>query len=294
MRIAIALVLALVTASDTTKAGREQAFSTARDSFVAVPGTGVSYLREHQRSDGGFAESGGTSSPQLTAWAALALRAAGSSPRGPALTYLQSHESRLTDATDLELLAIAETVLGGDPGPLLARIERLRKPNGAIGPTVNSTIWGILALRQAKGPVRRSTVRYLLRRQGRSGGWSWYAGGQPDSNDTAAAIEALRAAGVRGKPIRRGLGYLRRLQNRDGGFELTPGRGSDAQSTAWAIQAFVAARRPPPSGSLAYLRRLRRPDGSFRYSKRYATTPVWVTAQVLPALSRRPFPLPVR
>jgi len=36
---------------------------------------------------------------------------------------------------------------------------------------------------------------------------------------------------------------------------------------------------------------LRRPDGSFRYSKRYVTTPVWVTAQVLPALARKPFPL---
>ena len=64
-----------------------------------------------------------------------------------------------------------------------------------------------------------------------------------------------------------------------------------SQSTAWAVQAFVATRRPPPKGALAYLRRLRRPDGSFRYSKRYATTPVWVTAQVLPALARKPFPL---
>jgi len=134
-------------------------------------------------------------------------------------------------------------------------------------------------------------VRFLLRWQARSGGWSWYLNGQPDSNDTAAAIEALRAAGVTGKPIRRGLAYLLRLRNSDGGFELTPGRGSDAQSTAWAVQAFIAARRTVPKGSLAYLSRLRRADGSFRYSQRYATTPVWVTAQVLPALHRRAFPL---
>jgi len=33
------------------------------------------------------------------------------------------------------------------------------------------------------------------------------------------------------------------------------------------------------------------PDGSYRYSKRYAVTPVWVTAQVLPALAGKPFPL---
>jgi hypothetical protein len=96
---------------------------------------------------------------------------------------------------------------------------------------------------------------------------------------------------VTGAPVRRGLAYLRRLQNRDGGFELTRGRGSDSQSTAWAIQAFLSARRPIPRGSLAYLRRMRRGDGSFRYSRRYVTTPVWVTAQVLPALAGRPFPL---
>ena len=69
------------------------------------------------------------------------------------------------------------------------------------------------------------------------------------------------------------------------------GRGSDAQSTAWTVQAFLAAGKAPPRGSLRYLQRLRRPDGSFRYSARYVTTPVWVTAQVLPALSRKPFPL---
>jgi hypothetical protein len=96
---------------------------------------------------------------------------------------------------------------------------------------------------------------------------------------------------VSGAPVRRGLAYLLRLRNRDGGFELTPRRGSDAQSTAWAIQAFVAARKPVPKGAFHYLTSLRRPDGSYRYSKRYVTTPVWVTAQVLPALHRRPFPL---
>jgi energy-coupling factor transport system substrate-specific component len=186
---------------------------------------------------------------------------------------------------------LAETVLGSQPEALLSRIERLQRKSGAIGPNVNSTTWGIIALRQAGRRAPRAAVRYLLRRQARSGGWPWYPGGQPDSNDTAATIEALRAAGIRGRPIRRGLAYLRRARNRDGGFELTPGRGSDSQSTAWAIQAFLAARKAPPAGAFAYLRRMRRKDGSFRYSARYVTTPVWVTAQVLPAFARRPFPL---
>jgi squalene cyclase len=197
----------------------------------------------------------------------------------------------LTEVTDAELVALAESVLGHRPSQLLVRIEAAQHPDGRIGPSVNSTVWGMLALRQAGERAPRASVRFLLHQQARTGGWAWYAHGQPDSNDTAAAIEALRSAGVRGAPIRRGLAYLTRLQNADGGFELTAARGSDAQSTAWAVQAFVAAGRPAPKGSIAYLQRLRRPDGSFRYSRRYATTPVWVTAQVLPALNHRAFPL---
>ena len=116
-------------------------------------------------------------------------------------------------------------------------------------------------------------MRYLIRAQRRSGGWGWSPGGAPDSNDTAAAIQALRAAGTRGAPISRGLAYLRRLHKRDGGFELTPDRGSDSQSTAWAIQAFLAAGKPVPKGAFKYLHRMRRRDGSYRYSARYVTTP---------------------
>ena len=259
----------------------------AATAFAATP---VGFLQRHQAPGGGFVEPGGASGPQLTAWAALGLKAAGASP-GRALDYLVAHEGELIEATDVELVALAQSALGHRPDRLLARIRHFQRSSGAIGPTVNSTMWGILALRQAGEPAPRAAVRFVLRRQNRSGGWAWYAGGRPDSNDTAAAVQALRSAGVRGTPISRALGYLNRLRNRDGGFELTPGRGSDAQSTAWAIQAYLAAGEPVPRGARAYLKSMRRSDGSFRYSRRYATTPVWVTAQVLPALAGRAFPL---
>jgi hypothetical protein len=285
----VALAVAtLVTVSDTGEAAQEQVFSGHRHSLVAVSGT--AYLQGRQGPAGGFAEPGGTASPQLTAWAALGLKAAGADT-GSALDYLAAHEGDLTEATDVELVAVAESALGRRPESLLARIRKLQRPNGRIGPTINSTVWGILALRQARERAPRAAVRFVLGRQTHGGGWGWYGGGAPDSNDTAAAIQALRAAGVTGKPIRRGLAYLKRLQNRDGGFELSAGRGSDSQSTAWAIQAFVSSRKPVPRGSIAYLRRMRRADGSFRYSAKYATTPVWVTSQVLPALARRALPL---
>jgi hypothetical protein len=197
----------------------------------------------------------------------------------------------LKESTDLELALVAEASLGLETAALAQRVRSLHRPSGAIGPSVNSTIWGVLSLRSAGVSVPVGAKRYLLRQQTRSGGWSWWPGGAPDSNDTAAAVQSLRSLGVTGRPIRRGLTYLRRLQNRDGGFELRPGRGSDAQSTAWAIQAFLSAGSKPGNSAFRFLERLQRPDGSFRYSKRYVTTPVWVTAQVLPALARRPFPL---
>jgi hypothetical protein len=249
----------------------------------------ASFVTSHQQPDGGFAEAGSQSTPGLTAWASFGLRAAGRPP-GKAADYLVAHERELQTATDVELALIAEAALGRVSEPLYARFAALLRPGGRIGPAINSTAWGILAYAQVGRPVK-PRVTYLLRQQQRSGGWSWIAGGAPDSNDTAAVIQALRSRGVRGRPITRGIAYLRRLQNTDGGFELTAGRGSDAQSTAWAIQAFVAARLEPPAKAFRYLAALRRTDGSYRYSKRYGATPVWVTSQVLVALARKPFPL---
>ena len=248
------------------------------------------YVASHQQPDGGFAEQGGTSDPALTAWSVLGLAAAGRSPGTSAVEYLRARTE--SGATELALRILALRALGQEANADVSRLEALRRQDGRVGPLVNSTIWSVLALRAADRPVAPS-IRYLVRAQHKSGGWAWYPRGAPDSNDTAAAVQALRAGGVgaRSRPIRRALAYLRRLQHKDGGFSLVRGRASDAQSTAWAIQAFVAARREPGRASFRYLAGLRRSDGSYRYSKRYGTTPVWVKSQVLPGLARRPFPL---
>lgn len=249
----------------------------------------AAYVGGRQQANGGFAEPGGRADPALSAWAVLGLRAAGRVPREGAAAYLWA--SPAEEADDIALRVLALAALGEDTRPLLSRLEAARRPDGRIGSLVNSTAWSVLALRSAGRPAGARTIRYLLSRQRPSGGWSWHPRGSPDSNDTAVVVQALRAAGIRGRPIRRGTAYLRRVQNRDGGFPLVRGRDSDAQSTAWAIQAFVAAGERPASGAFRYLELLRRPDGSYRYSRRYAVTPVWVTAQVLPALARKPFPL---
>jgi hypothetical protein len=253
----------------------------------------VDFLQTRQLADGSFAERGQPGYPQLTAWATLGLSAAGTAPQARGLTvkYLVAHEAQLASATDLGLVALAEEALGQNVDRPLARLRALERPDGSFGGLVNGTAWSVLAFRGSGSPVHRATIRWLLSRQTRAGGWSWSPRGAADSNDTAAVVQALRSANVKGQPIERGLRFLLRFRNHDGGFDLTHGRGSDAQSTAWTVQAFLAAGKAPPRGALAYLKRLQRPDGSFRYSARYTTTPVWVTAQALPALARKVFPL---
>jgi hypothetical protein len=253
--------------------------------------TPAGYVQSHQAASGGFAEPGQRATPGLTAWAALGLAASGEDS-GAAHAYLVAHESDLDAATDVELAVIAESVTGGASPALVARLRAFVRPTGAIGPALNSTFWGVLAFRQAGLTAPTATAAFIVRHQTRSGGWPWLTGTGPDSNDTAAAIQALSALGVRGRPIERGLAYLRARQRPDGGYELNPGRGSDSPSTAWAIQGFVAAGRKPPAAAFRYLARLRRPDGSYRYNARYVSNPVWVTSQVLAATARKPFPLP--
>jgi len=101
---------------------------------LAVAGTPVQYLEGRQLAGGGFAEQGGSPSPQLTAWAVLGLRAAHARPGAAALGYLVAHEDELSKATDVELVAMAESVLGREPDGLLAPLRRSRRRIRASSP----------------------------------------------------------------------------------------------------------------------------------------------------------------
>ncbi len=249
----------------------------------------LSFVQGRAQPDGGYAEAT-RSAPGLTATAVLAVRAAGAQTSAGTRAYLLAHESGLTP-TELELVVMAESVTGGASETSLAAVRALVAPSGTIGDALNSTYWGVLALRQAGQPVPNPVVAALLHAQARSGGFPWIRGVLPDTDDTSAAVEALVAAGVHGKPVARAVAFIRTRENKDGGFSLQAGGRSNAQSTAWAIQAFLAARATPPAAAFRYLKRLERADGSVRYSAQYATTPLWVSAQALPALVRRSFPL---
>jgi hypothetical protein len=252
--------------------------------------TVLSFVQGRAQPDGGYAEPNGRSTVALTATAVLALHAAGAAPSAGTRTYLLAHESGLT-STELELVVMAEAVTGGASDGALGALRALVHPSGVIGEALNSTYWGVLALRQAGQQVPAAVVNAILHAQSGSGGFPWIRGVLPDTDDTSAAVEALVAVGVHGKPVERGVAFIRAREGKDGGFSLQKGGRSNAQSTAWAIQALVAAGAAPPAAAFRYLTKLRRSDGSIRYSAQYATTPLWVSAQALPALMRRSFPL---
>jgi hypothetical protein len=250
----------------------------------------LSFVQGRAQPDGGYAEASRQSTVALTATAVLALRAAGAGTSDATRAYLLAHESSMS-TTEFELVVMAEAVTGGASDAALGSLRKLVHPNGMIGEALNSTYWGVLALRQANQPVPAVVVTAMLRAQTGAGGFPWVRGVRADTDDTSAAVQALVAAGVRGKPIVRAVGYIHARENPDGGFSLQAGGRSNAQSTAWAIQALLAAGGQPPPAAFRYLKKLQRTDGSIRYSAQYATTPLWVSTQALPALMRRSFPL---
>ena len=79
---------------------------------------------------------------------------------------------------------------------------------------------------------RSGQEQETLAHQAKSGGFSWSVNGKADSNDTAAALEAFRVAGVHGKPVTRAVQFLRSFQNRDGGSFCLPQFASMVPSTS--------------------------------------------------------------
>lgn len=272
------------------------------------------YLDRAQNTDGGFGGARGQSSTDLhTGWTALGLAAAGRNPRDverggrSTIDFIRRRARSLEDTGDLERTILVLRSAGLSPRSFAGRdlvrlLLRRRDRDGSWGGLVNHTAFGVLALRAAGESPRSARIRaaaaWLEDAQHDDGGFGFAPGGSSDVDDTGAVLQALAAAGRgRDAPARRAVSYLRGAQNADGGFGQMPGRESNAQSTAWAVQGLVAARRDPARlrrGSrtpLTYLRSLQVADGSFRYSRRSAQTPVWVTAQVLTAIERAPFPL---
>jgi energy-coupling factor transport system substrate-specific component len=283
--------------------------AVALAALVSVPAaraaTPASYLRAAQNSDGGLGPAPGeASSPLYAGWAALGLAADGINPAsvshgGPSLlAYVTAHPGG-SDPGSLERTILAARAAGSGAAAWLGPLDRAFGRSGAISQQVNLTAFGVLALRADGASAPGTTVPWLLRQQDRDGGFSFStAGGGSDVDDTAAALEALAAAGVRGSAAARAVGYIRSRQNRDGGFPTQGASDSNAQSTSWAVQGLIAAGVDPGSvhrargaNPLQYLSSLIAADGHVRYARGQDQTPVWVTAEAAMALAGKPLPL---
>jgi hypothetical protein len=275
-------------------------------SSAAQAAGGADYLASRLTRSGGFVEAGSsTPSVSLTEWAVMGLTAAGRSPwrmhrpdgRTPA-AYLARRASGWRDAYALARGVLAAVALNRDPRNFGGRnlVRALRRKihwdTGRIGPYANSTYWGVIALRAARATIPSRSVIYIRRRQWASGGYGWAPGAAPDSNDTAAAIMALRVARIPcgWKAVAHGYDFLHSLQRSDYGYALYPGSGSDSQSTSWTIQARIKCGLGN-SGALAYLAARQLPSGAYNYQQGRTVTPAWVTAQVLPAVHGRSYPI---
>ncbi len=276
----------------------------------------ITYLASAQNRDGGFGgDRGRGSDPLYTSWAVMGIAATGRDPRAvrrngrSGVDYLVRDIGRARGIGDVERAILAlragrRSVRSVGGRNLVVELIRKRRSNGSFAGLVNQTAFAILALRAAGRPASDRTVRaaagWLAGQHNRDGGFNFAGRGGPSGiDDTAAAVQGLAAAGKRATTtVRRAAAYLAARQNADGGMPLSPGATSNAQSTAWAIQALVAAGRNPATvrrgggrSPLAFLGSLQGATGAIRYSRTSVQTPVWVTAQALTGLARRPFPI---
>ena len=154
------------------------------------------------------------------------------------------------------------------------------------------TSFAILALRRsgvsATSPTVKNAARWIERHQNADGGFNVGGRGASGIDDTASAVQALRARRPHDRRPAAARRSWPRQQSDSGGFPLTRGAAANSQSTAYAVQGLVAAgghERVVRRGQ-AYLRSLTEPNGLVRYSRTSRQTPVWVTAQALLALNR--------
>ncbi len=293
-------------------------------SVLAVPVTAeaasrraaaAAWLVRAQNADGGWGPAPGARTTGVhTAWSVIGLAAAGYDPlrvrrrgRTP-LRVLRITAARSRAIGDVQRSALALAAAGMSPrtGGVNVRLRRAQRRDGSFGRLVNLTSYGVLALRAQgvsprSGGMRRA-AGWIARRQNRDGGFSFSGAGASGTDDTAGALMALAVVrGRRDLRVRRAAAWLARRQNVDGGYALQPPGRSNAQSAALAVQGLVAAGRSPDrqrrSGArspVTFIGTLQVPGGLVRYSRTSAQTPVWVTAQALAALARRPLPVVLR
>jgi hypothetical protein len=193
---------------------------------------------------------------------------------------------------------LAAVAAGRDPRcfggvDLVARI-RSGYADGVFGASIWDQSLSIAALTAAAEAVPPAALT-RLRAMRRDGGWGFaiVREDRDDVDSTAIALMALRAAGVpvSDEAVRGGVAWLLGQRAGKAGWRGAAGTGSNANSTGLAVRALVAAGRTAPSGALRALRSLQQPDGSFALAQGLRGSADLATAESVPALVRRPWPI---
>jgi prenyltransferase beta subunit len=272
----------------------------------------LNYLKELQLEDGGFANPEEESDISKTSWAIIAIAAAyqdphtwiknGNSPVDYLKRELEGSLSWMGTAdiarTILAVIAAGENPRNFSGVNLVELLKKRIKEDGRIGDYIYTTIWGVIALKAAGENVSKS-VEWLKKHQNDDGGFAWAVGERSDYDDTAAAIQALIAAGEPrdSRVIKRALEYLKTGQNEDGGFRYFGNSSSNAASDSWIIQALVAAGENPRDWGrnnisvVDHLLSLQSEEGYFRYTKYESSNPGYMTVCAIMALLGRPHPV---
>jgi len=287
---------------------------------------GIKYLQSVQNDDGGFpSREGRQSDISITSWVVMALASVGEDLSGSKWTpknqnpieYILGSEIKLKETTDyarlLLALTSAEQATKYNDKDLVESIISFQTDDGHFGQEklgesmmINSHMWSILALKSAgiDIPNKEKAKEWLISAQNDDGGYSWYIGGESDSDDTAVAIKALIILGENSKSspvIKNALDYIKSRQAPDGGFSSSDmmGSQSNAASDSWVISAIRAAGDDVESnfwsenGSsvVEHLTSLQSKDGSFKWQEDIDSQTVQMTAYAVTALSGKSYPV---
>jgi hypothetical protein len=251
--------------------------TSSQEEIDTAVGKAVEYVRGQQ--DPATGEPFGFGHGSFSSdWVATSLAAAGVSaadvfsPGNPSLQdfllgdYIGFWNGPPTKAvTDYERVTLVSHAAGLDPARLSvdlnlpAQIAGSWNPAaGSFGePSINSTVFGILALKTAPVPAwaLAPAVSYLRQRQHNDGGWTFSAATSPAAKSepsepdmTGAAIAALCEAGAPAydPSVAPALTYLKGLLvNATGAFHYAFGDNADA--TAWAVSGLNACGIDPQS-----------------------------------------------
>ena len=278
---------------------------------------GLDFIAKYQNTDGGFLEPNMKTSAIGSTWfVSQALVAAGEDPlsakwtkngKNP-LDYLAESPDGKSDGTgETAKWVTFVTACGKDPYTYadydaVAALKEKIGSDGRGGSYVYTTYWVVFGL-VAAGEDADEQIAWLRKQQHADGGFGSYGKeyDEPaDPDNTAAAIMAMRAAGVPADDpaVKKAVQYLKDTIEENGGYNYGYYSAPNLASTAWAVQAFCSVGIDPSTikssagnSPVDYLLSLQKEDGSFKYTETLTDTPVSMTARAVAALSGCSYPI---